>query len=292
MNVELALPVANWQNKSSNERTQDIASALLEFQRQPNVYWTTPDQLIRLTDTNKDSDLVYKSETTATYEEIRWILESDAECLVWISPAKEGFYKCARVVLKKKYEGGKRILNIAVCLPIDYQHCKRLYTAFAGINFAEIDDQDFRDRPVEFNLPEGKTLDNLVIKLSGKSIYELMQAKTIALQDANEIEKKKSKEIDTANTLFEQIVVGASIEQEMIAKQYLINQFDDCPGKLNSQILNELKNTKVLARNPDRYEYNKFAHCRRCGQEKWVADCKICRDCQILYDNEELGAAA
>ncbi|MDO8452468.1 MAG: hypothetical protein Q7S79_01825 [bacterium] len=289
MAIELALPVANWQNKTSGERTQDLSSAALELQRKANIYWTTPEQLVRLTDTNRTDHSIYRSETTATIEMVEWAAFSGAECLVLISGEKKGFYQSTRVVLSKKYEDGGRgvrILNIAVCLPIAPEECVELYEEFAGAFTDAVSAEDFRDRPVEFNLPEGKSFDDLVRSLTGKTISALMDEKLVATKDAREIVQGYAEKIGRASTLYEQILVGARIEQELIDRGYQINQFRDCPGVSNTEALQELLNPNFMLASigydtsPRDYKFDKEGLCTVCGLHKRdLGPCDMCEFC-------------
>ena len=298
MAVELALPVANWQNKTSGERVQDIASVALEWQRKTNIYWTTPSQLLRLVDTNRSDNETYLKETTATIETVMWAAYSDAECLGWISTEKEDFYKCARVILSKKYTDGKeiRILSIAECVPLPPERCVEIYEEFAEVFDTGLDAEEFRDRPVEFNLAKGKSFDDLVKSLTGRTLSELMAIKLATLKDATKVEQNSSNSIAQAHTKIEQIFVGAKIEQELIKLGYRIDQLRDCPGESNLDALKKLRSLGILeggngvmkVLNPDRYKYDKLDTCLKCNQEKMIASppqgCGICRDCQIYFD--------
>lgn len=298
MVVELALPVANWLNKTSKERAQDIASVALEWQGKANIYWTTPEQIVRLTDTNRTDNETYSSENTATFEIVQWFF-SDAECLAWISALKKGFYKTTRLGLKKKYtDGGRkiRVLNVDVYLKIPPEECAKIYSDFVSEEVErDITPEDFRDRPVEFNLPEGKTFDDLIRKFTDKGLVELMAEKDKATKDAAEIEQENAEEIQSARTEYQQIFVGARIEDELIKRGHAIKESTGCPGVSNREARAMLEaNVKAgigepEIKNPDRYgSYSKKDICKKCGEEKMVCPppqgCGICRDCQILFD--------
>lgn len=291
---ELALPVANWK-KPQEAIVSDIASVILDFQRKPNIYWTTPSELLRLADTNRKGNEIYNNETTATLEMVLWAAFSDTEYLAWISEPKRGFYKSLRGVLCKKFEEGKniRIMNVAFFLPLNSTQSINLFEVFANIpkNTLEAED-NISTRPVEFNLPENKTFGDLVYLLTGKTISELTSDKISALNEAKIVVQKKYQAILSTRTIFDEILVGAIIEQNLISLGHAIHLLGDCPGILNSEALKILQTSLgIYIKNPDRYKYDKTAVCRRCGTEKKVADCKICRECQILFDQEELAGA-
>lgn len=296
--IELALPVANWQKKTSEERTQDIASVALEWQGKANIYWTTPEQIIRLTDTNKTDTETGFNENTATFEVVQWFF-SDAECLGWLSALKDGVYETTRFGLKKKYsDGGRkiRILNVDVYLKIPVDECIGLYAKFVGEDVGDISVEDFRDRPVEFNLPEGKTFNDLIREFTGKNLVELMSEKDVVTQDATKIEQENSNGIESAGTEYKQILVGARIEEELIKRGHAISRSIGCPGVSNREALRMLNALSVpedgmgviKTLNPDRYVYDKYDKCKKCEEMKMVVSppqgCGICRDCQILFD--------
>ncbi|TSC88766.1 MAG: hypothetical protein G01um10145_792 [Microgenomates group bacterium Gr01-1014_5] len=291
MNVELALPVANWK-KSQEVIAQDLASVILEFQRKPNIYWTTLEELVRLTDTNRTNHPVYQNENTATTETVSWAAFSDAECLAWISSRVDGFYKWSRVVVSRKYEenGIVRVQSVAVCLPLSPTQCVRVYEAFADAPNS-LDDEEFNDRPVEFNLPEGKTFNDLVLTLTKKTIAQLTAEKMAALKDGREIAGNNHTAIISASTLYEQVFVGAKIEQEIIARGHLINQLRDCPGILNSEMLNLMTSDTfpgvATLQNIDKFKTRRA--CASCGFEKYVwgaedGGCNVCLKCNLEYD--------
>lgn len=302
MAVELALPVANWQNKTSEERTQDIASVALEWQGEANIYWLTSGQVVRLTDTNKTNTETGFMENTATFEIVDWMAYGESDCLAWISALKDGVYTTTRLGLKKKYTDGRReirVLNVDVYLEVPPEECVRLYSKFAGEDVEDLSVEDFRDRPVEFNLPEGKTFNDLVREFTGKTIAELTAIKTQALSDGAGVEKRNRKAIESAGTIYEQIVAGARAEQELIELGYRIDRPIGCPGISNREALKRLNIfgvpeggigvVEIL--NPDRYTYDKYDKCKKCEQVKLVASspqgCGVCRDCQIKFDSGE-----
>ena len=296
MAVELALPVANWQNKTHEARTQDIASVALEWQGETNIYWTTPEQIIRLTDTNKTDTPTGFSENTATFEIVQWFF-GNAECLGWLSALKEGIYTTTRLGLKKKYtDGGReiRVLNVDIYLKIPVDKCVGLYAMFVGENVEDITPEDFRDRPIEFNLPEGKDFNGLVKEFTGKTIPELMAIKTQAVKDGVEIEKENAKAIKDAATRYEQVQVGARIERGLLERGYPIDRPTGCPGVSNTEALRMLNSVfrdginNLVLLNPDRYVYDKYDKCKKCEEVKLVASpprgCGVCRDCQTNFD--------
>lgn len=296
--LELASPVANWKNKTSSEIIEDIASLALEWQRETNIYWTTPSQLLRLVDTNPNSNSIHLLEKTETIETVMWSAFSEAECLAWVSGP--GFYKNGRVVLSKKYtdeiSNKIRILNISHCLAVSANDYISIYEKYSGVTNTNLQIEDFRDRPVEFNLAENESFDDLVFELTGKTITELANLKNSALKAATEVEKENSTNIQNATGLIEQIITGAKIEQGLVNKGFNIHTLRDCPGISNTealQIISNLfgtKNGNIIIYNPDRYTYDKLSNCRKCGDIKMVASppkgCGICRDCQILFDKD------
>ena len=293
MNVELALPVANWK-KPQEVIAQDLASVILEFQRKPNIYWSTLEELVRLTDTNRTDNAIFQSENIATTETVSWAAFSDAECLVWISPRVEGFYKWSRVVVSRKYEenGIVRVQSVAVCLPLSPTQCTRVYEAFASAPNS-LDDEKFNNRPVEFNLPEGKTFNDLVFNLTKKTLAELTAEKMAALNDAREVADNNYTAIHRARTPYEEVVVGTRIEQELIARGHLINQLRDCPGISNMDALKMLGAfDRVyyfgdLSTKSGKYEY-KSGNCRVCKAETLVGPCNVCVPCEKKFDSGEL----
>lgn len=294
MNVELALPVANWK-KPQEVIAQDLASVILEFQRKPNIYWSTLEELVRLTDTNRTNHTVYQNENVATIETVEWAAFSDAECLAWISQRVEGFYKWSRIVVSRKYEENSivRVQSVAVCLPLTPKQCKRVYEAFAGIPNGSLENEEFNNRPVDLNLPKGKTFNDLVLTLTGKTIAELTVEKMAALADGREVASNNYTAINRASTFYEQVRVGATIEQELIARGHKINQLRDCPGMLNIEafatfrVFERTNYSQTILPDSGKYEY-KSGNCRVCKSETLVGPCNICVPCEKKFDSGEL----
>lgn len=294
MYPELQLNIGLWQKKTDKERKNDLAAALLDFQRKPNIYWLTLEELTKLLDETRIDKPIYLAEFEALNENINWAAFGETPCLAWITPEHEGFYETTRIIASKKYEeGGKvRILSVATFLPVSLKQCLRIAEFFMDLpQNTLVDPEEIRNRPLEFNLPEGRSFPELVKILTGKSIQELFTEKIKAQTDAGEIINQNSVTIRNSSTKLEQIFVGANIEQQALARGYQLDRFRDCPGITNTEalgilgVLNKiflLPNVNVEA---DKYNYNKFDICRMCKKLKMVCPppegCNVCHDCTI-----------
>lgn len=296
---ELQLDIGLWQNKTDKERVQDFSSALLEFQRRPNIYWITAGQLKKVRETARTDHPIFQSEALALDETIKWLEQGMTQYSICINPSKEGFYLWPRAILSKRFEenGQARALNIAVCLPLAPQECSRLARAFVQHSPLAIDSsnpESLRSRPIHFNLPPEKDFQALVKILTlGINIQTLFAEKLQALEDADKILEQYHEAIRNSATRERQIFTGAQIEHQAIARGYLINQFRDCPGISNFEALKKLGSfDKVYFYSSAKDWDNKFTPgvCRICKADTLVGPCKICKPCEEKFDKGEMSS--
>lgn len=294
--LELQLDIGLWQNKPDEDIQKDVSSALLEFRRKPNLYWLSLEELTKLLDGTRTDHPIYQSERTALTELINWAAFGETECAVWISDQFEGFYKCPRLIVSKKFEerGKVRILNAAVCLPLTSKQCLRMAEAFLGVEPDTLTDpEELRERPIEFNLPEGRSFPELVKVLTGSAIQELFTEKLKTQQDAEILVAQNKTAIINAHSLEGKILAGANLEQQALAMGYAINQFRDCPGISNIDALRMLGAFDrvyyfgTLSTSSGKYEY-KSGNCKVCKAEALVGPCNICVPCEAKFDSGEL----
>lgn len=296
--TELVLPIGNWQNKSETERIEDFSSALLELERRPNLYWITIDQLENLKKGTRTDTPHFQSEYLALESEINWAINRPEKYAAWISPQLEGVYPSARIILSKKYNDGEkvRILNVAICLALDKPatiSLANIFSQYSSCNNKCLDTEKFRAAPIYFDLPKNIEFANIVEILSREKIEDIFERKIKAKSDAEQMLKPHQDKISNENSLFGQILIGASLEQQALSQGYLLNKFRDCPGILNTEALRQFgafdSMFNFLTTNPDRYSYNDTGECKKCKEIKKVASvkdggCGVCRDCQIKFD--------
>ena len=293
---ELQLDIGLWQNKPDEDIKKDVSSALLEFQRKPNLYWLSLEELTKLLDGTRTDHPIYQSEHTALTELVNWAAFGETEYAAWMSDQFAGFYKCPRLIISKKFEerGKVRILNVAACLSITSKQCLRIAEAFLGVEPNTLTDpEELRDRPIEFNLPEEKSFPELVKILTGKTIQELFAEKLKTQQDAEVLVAQNKNAIKNAYSLESKILAGANLEQQALAMGYAINQFRDCPGISNMDALKMLGAFDgvyyfgTLSAKSGKYEY-KSGNCRVCKAETLVGPCNVCVPCEKKFDSGEL----
>lgn len=306
--IELQLDIGLWQNKTDKERKEDLSAAILDFQRKPHLYCLDLEQLARLLDGTRTDHPIFQSEDEALAETMQWAAFGETQCLAWITTEAEGFYKTTRIILSRKYEeGGKvRIVNVAAFSPITKTQCLRLAEAFMNCPSGTFTDvEEIRNRPLEFNLSEGKSFPELVKIVTGKEMFELFEDKLRAQQDSEEVISANNTAINQSSTLIEHIKVGAQIELQLIARGHLINQFRDCPGRLNGEILRMLggfnkgslfdRFMQTAPLNPDKFDTEKT--CAICHQKRkvWPTEkegCDVCQECNAADNNKQLPLAA
>lgn len=304
--IELALPVANWKDKNKEEIILDFASALLEFQRKPNFYilkLNKKGELDLKKGVRKDNE-IFKREFKALEKTEKWIKNGPAKYQIWISSKKEGFYKASRVIVSKRYSEGNFAFsnNWAFCTNFSREDCVNLAKRLLNCSPQNIkikDEEDLREKPIQFAPPEGKDWISFLLKITQDNFASQIDDGTVikqkekAIEDATPIVEKHISNIQNTKGLSSEIEVGAEMEKDAKNVGYDIESLRDCPGKSNTEALFELGSfnkmfLSVFDKNPDRYKYDKFDCCKKCKELKMVASppkgCGVCRGCQIKFD--------
>lgn len=302
MKVELALDTSKWVGKSPKYLIEDLASAILEFGRKINPYWLDYEAIKKLKKSTRRDTPIFAREYKALEQIGNWLLEDGDKYYAWISSSCD-LYPTSRIIVGKKFTEGVLCasLNRALCItndPADCLHIANLLAEFSSKSSIFTDSEQLRSQIITFNIPQNTSLAEFLIGTLGylSEIEKIqtgqdMQDKAGAREEAKIIVLDNYRRIQNTPSGIAQIYIGASIEEQLLARGYQVNKFGDCPGITNTEalgILGAFSKIFMLSNpNPeaDKYTYNKLDTCRMCNKLKMVCPppqgCSVCRDCTV-----------
>lgn len=297
--IELSLPVSNWRNKDLEKITQDLASAMLEFRKRPNIYKLrlNPQGELDLKKGVRRDTPIFERDYQALVKIESWILNGPTPYIVWISPPCEEVYPTSRFIFSKRQEDseGKYSENWALRIEntvIDTLRIANQISEYSPSKVIYTDPEHLRESPIMFTPSSQENITDFLIRVTQEknALLELSDGtidleKRAALEEAEKIIRMRQKEIRNADTFEKQVLVGAKIEQDASERKYKLSNIDDCLGISNTEALKRLGGYDSFYEMISGAEYKFVKNCGVCGESIYNFICKgyKCKSCREIY---------